>query len=181
MNRLFFSGFIILFLLSPVGFADEISSSIQCDGATWVSSSVQGQDEHYSGSFFTTDLSSLMRILHLGDSVEVFTSQESSGPMGIDEYSDRGSNASDEASRCMFTLPGNVTVGRSEIMASDLLSGGRYVSSRERSDVFGARFQVNGSGLLLTRAVSDDGNRTVRFGSDVGGMMNVTERMVLGD
>ncbi|MCA1915851.1 hypothetical protein [Methanospirillum hungatei] len=99
MNRLFFSGFIILFLQSPVGFADEISSSIVCEGATWVFSSVQGQDEHYSGSFFTTDLSSLIRILHLGDSVEVLTSQESSGPMGIDEYSGCGSNASDEASR----------------------------------------------------------------------------------
>ena len=40
---------------------------------------------------------------------------------------------------------------------------------------------MNGSGLLLTRAESDDGNRTMRFESDVGGMMNVTERMVLGD
>lgn len=40
---------------------------------------------------------------------------------------------------------------------------------------------VNGSGLLLTRTESDDGIRTVRFGSDVGGMMNMTEPMVLDD
>lgn len=131
--------------------------------------------------FFTTDLASLVRTLHLKDDVKVFTSRESSVPMGIDEYSDHGSDASDEASRCMFSLPGNVTVRQSEIVTSGLLSGGRYVSSRELSDVLEARFQVNGSGLLLTRAESDDGNRTVRFGSDVGGMMNVTERMVLGD
>ncbi|MCA1915852.1 hypothetical protein [Methanospirillum hungatei] len=81
----------------------------------------------------------------------------------------------------MFSLPENVTVARSEIVASGLLSGGRYVSSRELSDVLGARFQVNGSGLLLTRAESDGGNWTFRFGSDIGGLMNVTERIVLGD
>ena len=141
MNRLFFSGFIILFLVCWIEFADEILSLIQCDGATWVSSSVQGKDEHYSGSFFTTDLSSLMRILHLSDSVEVFTSQESSGPMGIDEYSDLGMNVSADNSRCLFTHPGNVTVGRSEIVTSGLLSGGRYVSTRELGEVLGARFR----------------------------------------
>jgi len=39
---------------------------------------------------------------------------------------------------------------------------------------------VNGSGLFLTRAVSDDGNRMMRFGSDVSGVMNVTLRIVFG-
>ncbi|WP_181391331.1 hypothetical protein ACKUB1_01005 [Methanospirillum stamsii] len=55
------------------------------------------------------------------------------------------------------------------------------MSSRSVRDALLAEHGVNGSGLFLSRAVSDDGNRTVKFGSDVSGVMNVTERMVLGD
>ncbi|MGV8109610.1 hypothetical protein [Methanospirillum sp.] len=55
------------------------------------------------------------------------------------------------------------------------------MSFRSVADALLAEYVVNGSGLFLSRAVSDDGNRTMRFGSDVGGVMNVTERMVLGD
>ncbi|NLW75811.1 MAG: hypothetical protein GXY18_05210 [Methanomicrobiales archaeon] len=54
------------------------------------------------------------------------------------------------------------------------------MSSRSIADALTAEYVVNGSGLFLTRAVSDDGNRAMRFGSDVGGVMNVTERVVLG-
>jgi len=56
----------------------------------------------------------------------------------------------------------------SEILMSGLLSGGKFVSSRQIRDALLAEYVVNVSGLFLTRAVSDDGNRTMRFGSDVG-------------
>ncbi|MGV8109614.1 hypothetical protein [Methanospirillum sp.] len=55
------------------------------------------------------------------------------------------------------------------------------MSSRSIADALTEEYVVNGSGLFLTRAVSDDGNQTMKFGSDVGGVMNVTERMVLSD
>ncbi|NLV26341.1 MAG: hypothetical protein GXY48_04120 [Methanomicrobiales archaeon] len=54
------------------------------------------------------------------------------------------------------------------------------MSSRSIRDALLAAYVVNGSGLFLTRAESDDRNRTMRFGSDVSGVMNVTLRMVLG-
>ncbi|PWR74569.1 hypothetical protein ACKUB1_00955 [Methanospirillum stamsii] len=101
--------------------------------------------------------------------------------MGIDEYAEQESEDSGDSSGCLFSLPGNVTVRKSEILTSGLLSGGKFVSSRSIRDALLAEYFVNGSGLFLSRAVSDDGNRTMRFGSDVSGVMNVTERMVLGD
>ncbi|NLV26347.1 MAG: hypothetical protein GXY48_04150 [Methanomicrobiales archaeon] len=182
MNRIFLiPGFIILLLIFGAGCADEISSSIVCDGATWVSSSVLGPDSAYASSFFTTDLTSLVRSLQLDDSLKVLTSGESSGPMGIDEYAEQESGESGDSSGCLFSLPGNESVRKSEILTSGLLSGGKFVSSRDIADALLAEYVVNGSGLFLTRAVSDDGNRTMKFGSDVSGVMNVTERMVLGD
>jgi hypothetical protein len=65
------------------------------------------------------------------------------------------------------------------MVSSGLLSGGKSVSSRQIRDALLAKYVVNGSGLFLTRAVSDDGNRTMRFGSDVGGVIG-TELLFSG-
>lgn len=65
------------------------------------------------------------------------------------------------------------------MVSSGLLSGGKFLSSKSIADALLAEYFVNGSGLFLTRAMSDDGNQTMRFGSDVGGVMNVTERILL--
>ncbi|MGV8109606.1 hypothetical protein [Methanospirillum sp.] len=70
-----------------------------------------------------------MRTLHLKDDMKVFTSGESSGQMGIDEYAEQEYEDSGDSTGCLFDLPGNVTVRRSEILTSGLLSGGKFVSS----------------------------------------------------
>lgn len=52
MNRIFLiPGFIILLLIFGAGCADEISSSIVCDGAILVFSSVLIPDSAYASSF----------------------------------------------------------------------------------------------------------------------------------
>jgi len=59
--------------------------------------------------FFTTDLASLVRTLHLKEDVKLFTSGESSGPMGIDKYSEQESKNLGDSFGCLFTLPENGT------------------------------------------------------------------------
>ena len=78
---------------------------------------------------------------------------EHSGIYRADEYSD------DESSS-LFSGPGEVMVGRGEIVGSVFCQGGRNVIPWEWSGIFETIFQVNESRLLLTRAESDDWIRT---------------------
>ena len=174
-------GLVVLILGFGACHADSVTSSIVCDGAAWVSSSVLGQGQSYASHLFTTDLSSLMRSLVINDGVVVSTRGQSAGPMGIDEYSGQVVNGSFEDSECLFGEDNGVKARVDEIRLSGLFSRGEYVSSRVLDDETIARYVVNGSGILLTRAYSDDENRSVAFGSDVAGAMNGSEQVVFGD
>lgn len=174
-------GLVVLLLGFGACHADSVTSSIVCDGAAWVSSSVLGQGQSYASHLFTTDLASLMRSLVIDDGVLVSTRGQSAGPMGIDEYSGQVVNGSDEDLECLFGEHEGVMARMDEVSVSGLLSRGEYVSSRVLDEGTIARYVVNGSGILLTRAYSDDGNRSVAFGSDVAGAMNVSEQVVFGD
>lgn len=90
-------------------------------------------------------------------------------------------DGSDEYSECLFGEDGAVMARMDEVSVSGLLSMGEYVSSRVLDEGTIARYVVNGSGILLTWAYSDDGKRSVVFGSDVAGAMNVSEQVVFGD
>ncbi|MBP9007332.1 MAG: hypothetical protein BWY45_01020 [Euryarchaeota archaeon ADurb.Bin294] len=174
-------GLVVLLLGFGACHADSVTSSIVCDGAAWVSSSVLGQGQSYASHLFTTDLASLMRSLVIHDGVVVSTRGQSAGPMGIDEYSGQVVNGSFEDSECLFGEDNGVKARVDEIRLSGLFSRGEYVSSRVLDENTIAKYLVNGSGILLTRAYSDDGNRSVMFTSDVAGAMNGSEQVVFGD
>lgn len=182
MNRVIILLGCMVLLMGPlVCHADSITSSIVCNGASWVSSSVIGQGQSYAAHLFTTDVASLLRSMSFRDGIAVSTSGQSSGPMGIEEYSGQVVNGTDEGSGCLFVENLNDSVRRDEIQSSGLLSRGAYVSNRVLGEGTRARYLVNGSGIFLTRALSDDGNRSVSFGSDVAGVMNVSEQVMFGD
>ena len=98
------AGCLILLFAGFIG-ADSISSTIICDGAAFVSSSVMGQGQTYAASLFTTHLSSLFRDIQVrnGD-VKTRVVAESSGPMGIDEFSGRAANNTWRKEGCVFQI-----------------------------------------------------------------------------
>jgi len=176
------TGCALLLIAGLVG-ADSVSSTIVCDGATWVSSSVIGQGQTYAATLFTTNLATLMRDLQVKDgNVKTGTVVESSGPLGIDEYSGQVTNQTDRSAECVFEIPVTRTNTRDEIMYTGLMGSGVYASTRGlQSDKTSSTTMINGSGLVLARASSKDnaGNETTHT-SDVAGNLNMTERIVFG-
>ena len=183
MNREYVAlGFILLLIAGFVG-ADSISSTIVCNGASWVSSSVVRQGHTYAAHLFTTDLTSLIRDLTItgAGQVQTRTIADSSGPMGIDEYSGQMSNATPEDDRCVFDHSLNRTGDHTRIRYLGLLGDGMYASSRTLSSSgTSASTMVNGTGMVLARAVSGDGSNETTHGSDVAGRLNMTEEIIFG-
>ena len=99
-----------------------------------MSSSVIGQGQTYAATLFTTNLATLMRDLQVKDgNVKTGTVAESSGPMGIDEYSGQVTNQTDRSAGCVFELPVNRTNTRDEIMYTGLMGSGVYASQEPKS------------------------------------------------
>lgn len=179
MNRGCAIGCILLLIAGFVG-ADSISSTIMCDGASWVSSSVIGQGQTYAANLFTTSIASIMRELQVKDGkVNAVTVADSSGPMGIDEYSGQVTNQTPVQSGCVFVVSENRTRAQDEIRYSGLMMTGLYASSRDlTSSETSAATMVNGTGMILARASSQDQRNETTHASDVAGRLNMTERIV---
>lgn len=186
MNQVFMaSGCLLLTgaILTGAGlvFADSATSSIVCDGAAWVSSSVINQGQAYTASLFTTDPAVLFREVSAGKSVQVTTEARSSGPLGIDEYSGQTTNWSWDDPTCLFETP-EIRQARSDrIWTTGLLSNGSYRSARVLDERTSALTMLNGTGLLLARGESAHKNRTVTIAADVAGAMNISEQIVFGE
>ena len=181
MNRGCAIGCILLLIAGFVG-ADSISSTIMCDGASWVSSSVIGQGQTYAANLFTTSIASIMRELQVNDGkVKVVTVADSSGPMGIEEYSGQAGNQTPAQSGCVFGTSENRTRTLDEIRYTGLLMTGLYASSRDlTSSETSATTMVNGTGMILARASSQDQDNETTHASDVAGRLNMTEGIVFG-
>ena len=181
MNRGCTIGCILLLIAGFVG-ADSISSTIMCDGASWVSSSVIGQGQTYAANLFTTSIASIMRELQVNDGkVKVVTVADSSGPMGIDEYSGQAGNQTPAQSGCVFGTSETRTRTQDEIRYTGLMMTGLYASSRDLTlSETSATTMVNGTGMILARASSQDQGNETTHASDVAGRLNMTEQIVFG-
>jgi len=174
-------GCVMILLAGFVG-ADSISSVIVVDGAAWVSSSVLDQGQTYTGRLFTTDLAILMRDLVIDQTrnLKTSTNVKSTGPVGIDEYSVQLTNSTDDENYCVFESV--VTpVRKDQILYTGLMQNGEYISNRDLNQDTTAVTMINGTGLMLARANSFDGNRSTTHASTVGGTMNLTERIRFGE
>ena len=181
-NRIFL---IVCLSLVIIGLtvADSITSSIVSDGAAFVSTSVLGAGETYAARLFTSGNGSILRDLTVGpdNRIQAGVSAGSSGPLGIDEYSDVISNLTGDNGSCIFILPVDRISRKNEVLYTGLLKSGGYYSTRNIDRSLAALTMVNGSGMILARAKSGDGNRTVNHKSDVTGSMNLSERIVFGE
>ena len=172
----------ILLLVAGFAGADSISSSILCDGACFVSSSVIGQGTTYAASLFTSSIASIIRDLQVQNGeVRTMTGADAQGPMGIEEYTGQTGNQTQNRMGCVFGIPDNRTMKTDEIRYSGLLMSGTYASSRDLgSSETAAATMVNGTGIILARASSQDQTNRTAHSSDVTGRMNVTEQIIFG-
>ena len=183
MNRVYAGAGCIMLLIAGFVGADSISSTIVCDGATWVASSVIGPGQTYAANFFTTNFAYLMRDLTVNDAGEVKsgTVAESSGPLSIDEYSGKDINQITDKNRCVFDETLNRTRNQNQIRYMGLMEGGIYSSTRILSrEKTSASTMVNGSGMVLARAKYEDGMNQTTHASDVAGRLNMTEYIIFG-
>lgn len=165
-------------------YADSISSSIVSTGAAFVSSSVIGPGNTLTQSLFTTDPALILRDLIVRDDIQSKTLVHSTGSMGIDEYSFQMTNQTDDSQACFFDMPKNQSIGYQKTMALGLLQEGVYTSTRSmKSPGDASRYilELNGTGMILTRAATSDSNQTLSHASDVAGEMNITEVMQFGE
>lgn len=165
-----------------VVYADTLSSVISCDGAIWVSSSVIGETETYAVGFFTTDLATLLTDLDVGKNRKISTNTEinSSGSLGIDEYSEKVTETRGKLPECLFIPENNSTFRRDKTSYTGLMQTGTYISGRLVDKETVAKTGLNGTGLLLSRAISEDENLTETHSSDVAGNMSLMEVFRLG-
>jgi hypothetical protein len=173
----------LIILISAVSFscADSLSSSIVCNGAAFVSSSLigQGQTAH-AAEFFASDLAVLIRTLNLDTEPKTQTIINATGPLGIDEYSSLTREYEKDSPLCIFEETRNRTDSGSHVRTLGLLDQGEYSSSRSVAKDLTAFTAVNGSGIIQIRAGTEDKNRTTSMKADILGDLNMTEHLTLG-
>lgn len=172
----------LIILIPAVSFscADSLSSSIVCNGAAFVSSSLIGQGQTYAAEFFASDLAVLIRTLNLDTEPKTQTIINATGPLGIDEYSSLTREYEKDSPLCIFEDTRNRTDSGSQVRTLGLLDQGEYSSSRSVAKELTAFTAVNGSGIIQIRAGTEDKNRTTSMKADILGDMNMTEHLTLG-
>ena len=112
MNRIYALTGIFCLLVAGSAAHDSVTSSIVCDGASWVSSSVISQGQTYAAHLFTTDIAAVFRNLQVENNGEVRTSTNarSEGPIGVDEYSAQNSGETVNPDLCESSHPENIQV-----------------------------------------------------------------------
>lgn len=172
----------LIILIPAVSFscADSLTSSIVCNGAAFVSSSLISQGQTYAAEFFASDLAVLIRTLNLDTEPKTQTIINATGPLGIDEYSSLTREYEKDSPICIFEDTRNRTDSGSQVRTLGLLDQGEYSSSRSVAKELTAFTAVNGSGIIQIRAGTEDKNRTTSMKADILGDMNMTEHLTLG-
>ena len=101
------------------------------------------------------------------------TMVRSHGPMGIYEYSTARANTTGEERGCLFDRPENTTLTRYETAVLGLMSQGSYSSMPSLGNASRFLDHANWTGILLTRAESDDGTKEMNHASDALGDLNI--------
>lgn len=160
--------------------ADRISSTIATDEAAWISSAVVG-DQSYSGALFMTEPSSMVRDLDLSDDLKSLTLVNSSGPLGVYEFSSREWKGTPPGLLCLFTPQESDPARHDEISTLGLWKRGIYLSLRQTgSGRTLAATEINASGMVSLDKRTEDANRTQRERSFIAGQMNLSELVEYG-
>ena len=102
------------------------------------------------------------------------------GPMGIFEYSTARANTTGEENGCLFDRPENSTLNWYETAVLGLMQPGSYSSMLSQGNTSQSLVHTNRTGILLTRAESNDGTKEMNHASDALSDLNMTEEMEFG-
>lgn len=173
------AGSIILILAWHLGAADSITTTISCAGATFLTTAVIGPDQTYSNSLFTDDRVNLSRNLDTGKGVDSTVQITGSGTVGVDEYQAQTRENPKRVMQCNL-LPVAAGAGQhDEITASGLFQSGQYLSHREiTNESTRSQTSINGTGQVLMKAASTDGNTSTRGTTYAGGPMQIQEQVL---
>jgi hypothetical protein len=162
---------------------DVLSSSVICDGSYWAHSSARDTNESYALSVFTTDKAHIDRGIQTDLGIISSTAVNSSGALGIDEYSNHlRSLEKTEPLVCVFNTTSDNYPKIDEITVSGLLDNAEYNSLRtsENNDQTTAQTLINGSGLILFGKQSSNTTTLINEMSSVHGKMNVLDYTEFG-
>lgn len=172
----------IVFCLLGAGWisADLISSSIKTDGSAWISSALIGE-KTYATTLFTSDRSAIDREVDFFDTIQAQTRVNSSGPVGVHEFSAQARMNEHPAFACMFADRGSNKTRYDEISTLGLWSAGTYLSSRTIGlRQTGSLTDINGTGMVSLSKGTKSSNLTQRERSFIAGKMNISEAVAYG-
>ena len=155
--------------------ADRISSSIATDGTAWVSSAVLGE-KSYAATLFMNDRSVMNRELDLSGDVQSQTRIQSSGPLGVYEFSAQERKQIPYGVFCVFADQGYNRTRYDEISTIGLWKDGTYISTRAlRGGQTFAVTDIDATGMVSLDKKTENVNRSQRERSFVAGHMNISE------
>jgi hypothetical protein len=158
--------------------ADLISSSIATDGTAWVSSAVLGE-KSYAATLFMNDRSLMNRELDLSGDLQSQTRIQSSGPLGVYEFSAQERKKIPSRVFYVFADQGYNKTRYDEISTLGLWKDGTYISSRQLSGGQTiAITDIDATGMVSLDKKTENVNRTQRERSFVAGHMNISEAVV---
>ena len=160
--------------------ADLISSSIAVDGSSWIRSSLTG-DKTYAGLLFTSDQSTVTRMIDFSKDLDTTTRISSTGQVGVTEYTAQAFTPGSEIWRCMFADDDDPEIREDEIETRGIWSAGNYTAVREMSeDLTSGSVDISGTGMVSLGKRTDTTNWTQNERSVAAGRMNISEYVEYG-
>ena len=138
-----------------------------------------GPDQTYSNSLFTDDRVNLSRNLDTGKGVDSTVQITGSGTIGVDEYQAQTRENPKRVMQCSLLPVTAGAVQHDEITASGLFQSGQYLSHREiTNESTRSQTSINGTGQVLMKSASTDGNTSTRGTTYAGGPMQIQEQVL---
>ncbi|MDD1729243.1 MAG: hypothetical protein LUQ50_09240 [Methanospirillum sp.] len=185
MKKLMFVFFVMSYLLICGGSnGDVMSSSTVCDGSYWTHSTAMDKNQTYKISIFTTNLAQIDREVQSTNGVVSSTMVNSSGSLGIDEYTNHLRNPDEiESPLCVFNPSEIIGPIFDEITVSGLLDNTEYISSRmaNSDDKTSAKTLINGSGLIIIGKHSSNESAILDDLTSIHGKMKVLDYVEFGE
>jgi len=173
------AGSIILILAWHLGAADSITTSISSAGATFLTTAMVGPDQAYSNHLFTDDRVNLSRYLDTGNGVDSTIKITGGGTIGVDEYQAQTRENPKRVIQCDLLPVASGAAKHDEITASGLFQSGQYLSHREiTNESTRSQTSINGTGQVLMKATSTDGNTSTGGTTYAGGPMQIQEQVL---
>ena len=163
-----------------IGLADSITTSIACDGATFLTTAIIGPEETYSNVLFTDSQANLTRVVDRGKEIETTSRITGSGAFGVDEFIGKERIPELDNRYCVFVGKSNKSDYNS-VATTGLFWSGSYLGKKRLGNGSTlSRTAINGTGMVLITSRGDDGNTSTNAKTFAAGPMELSEEVRLG-